>query len=192
MLHFPVIETARDLDLTPLYVTCEYYGPVTSYMPIATARFAFTEDEGVVFLLSSFDTDPCMSGTEDMMEDHLVCAAFNFFPRESSKVIRLISNAEGRCLLFIGSDPHGPLKAEHISGEDERGIYWGIRAAIPGRLLKAVYGREEILPGQEIAGNIFKLKASGSGKHLGAIAPFGGDGGIFDDRNLRRFEAVLM
>ncbi len=192
MLYFPVIEESKDLDLTPLLTTSEYYGPVSSYMPIATARFAFTGDEGAVFELASFDTNPYVAGGESILEDSIVCAAFNFFPAGSSVVLRFICNSEGRCLLYKDSVPAGELKPELMHGEDERGVYWSIRAVIGRDLLKETYGKDAVLPGQQLRGNIFKQKASGAGKHLGAIAPFGGDGSLFDDRNLNCFEAILM
>ena len=192
MLYFPVIEHAEDLDLTPLLTTCEYSGPVTSYMPIATARFAFARDLGAVFVLCSFDTHPFVSGDESMEEDSIVCAAFNFFPESGSKVARIIANSEGRCFLQVDGGERRRIDTVLLHGEDERGIYWGVRAEITRDMLAEIYGEDEIKPGKTLLGNVFKQKAAGAGKHLGAIAPFGGDGGIFDDRNLREFTAELM
>ena len=192
MLQFPLIERAADLDLTPLLTTCEYAGPVTSYMPIATARFAFSPDEGAVFLLSSFDTHPSASVSGDVGEDHLVCAAFNFFPEENGTVLRVLVNAEGRCLLYRGRELLKETRVPVLRGEEERGIYWGARVTLDRGLLTETYGRDLPVPGQTLTGNVFKRKSSPPGRHFGAIAPLAPGKDIFDDENLHPFEAVRM
>ena len=100
MLQFPLIENPGDLELVPLYTTCEYAGPASSYMPIATVRFAYCPEEGAVFLFNSFETEPFVGGAEDMEGDHLVSAAFDFFPGSGGPVLRFAVNAEGRCRFY--------------------------------------------------------------------------------------------
>ncbi len=192
MLPFPLIDHAAELDLTPLLTTSEYAGPVTSYMPIATVRFAFSPDEGAVFLFSSFDTHPTPGSAEDMEDGHLVCAAFDFFPEENGAVLRFLVNAEGRCRLYRDRELLKETRVPVLRGEEERGIFWGARITLDRDLFRETYGRDLLVPGQLLKGNVFKLKASLPGRHLGAVAPLAPGKGIFDDENLRPFEAVRM
>ena len=193
MLQFPLIDRSGDLELTPLHTTCEYAGPVSSYMPIATVRFAFSPDEGVIFLLNSFDTVPYVEeGSEEMENDAVLCGAFDFFPGTGGAVLRFVLNAEGRCRFYRDAELLRETLVPVLRGEEERGIFWGARISFCRQLLKETYGRDEILPGQTVEGNVFKRKASRPGRHFGAIAPLEPGKGLFDRENLRPFEAVQM
>lgn len=192
MLQFPLIEKPGDLDLVPLFTTCEYAGPASSYMPIATVRFAFCPDEGAVFVFNSFETEPFAGGAEDMEGDHLVCAAFDFFPEVSGSVLSFAVNAEGRCRFCRDGVLLKEVRLPLMRGEEERGIFWGARVCFGRDLLKEVYGRDALIPGQRVEGNVFKAKSSHPGKHFGAIAPLAPGKGMTDRENLRPFTAAQM
>jgi hypothetical protein len=127
------------------------------------------------------------------MEDgHLVCAAFDFFPEENGAVLRFLVNAEGRCRLYRDRELLKEVRVPMLKGEEERGIFWGARVTLDRELLRETYGRDLLLPGQRLLGNVFKRKASRPGRHFGAIAPLAPGKGVFDDENLHPFEAVRM
>ena len=127
-----------------------------------------------------------------MEGDHLVSAAFDFFPGSGGSVLRFAVNAEGRCRFYRDGEFLKEVRLPLLRGEEERGIFWGARVAFGRDLLKEVYGRDALVPGQKLEGNVFKVKSARPGKHFGAIAPLAPGKGMDDRENLRAFEAAQM
>lgn len=192
MLRFPVIQDMSDFELTPLYTSCEYAGPVSSYMPLMTARFAFVKDAGAVIEISSFEEHPVEDPEGDLFRGNILSAAFCFFPGSSATVLRIVCGSSGRCVLYENGDAVSEETLPVFRGEDERGFYWGVRYTFPSGLLRRIYGRDLPGRGETVKGNVFKCLLEGTGKHFGAVAPVPAGADLFAEDNLQDMSVMPL
>ena len=193
MLRFPLIRELGSLEMMPMLSSTEYPWEDTSYMPFMTARVAFVQQLGAVFDLFAFDTQPTADPEADHpLDDHIVAAVFNFFPEKSDVTLGFAANAFDKCVLYVNGEAADELPCERTAGEDERGIYWNVRAVLGCELLEKYYGCSDLANGGTVVGNIFKAKRSGKGAHLGAVAPAAKDGFLFEPESHRPFTVTAL
>ena len=180
-------------DTMAVFKTTCYPWTNGSFKPLCYAKVAVKKGEGIYFDLTSFEREPYVANSGDILDDSCVAACFNFFPDNSEKTVCFVSNSTGRVHWFEAENDTPVLKrvfeGETFAGEDERGWYWGVRFFVGFSELLSVYKKQELEPLHIVKGNIYKFVRAGEGAHLAAVAEVN-EGFIFNSKNLDSFQIV--
>ena len=193
MLYFPLIDDMSIFDMTPIKPCTEYPWEMTSYMPYLLTRMAYINGTGAVFDFTSFEDHPYVEeSSDDLGNDTLVAATFDFFPSVSDSCLTVAANSKDKCFLYIDGKKVSDLPCTRVTGEDERGGYWGVRVTVPSAVIDKLYGCSALSDGCIVKGNVFKAKRSNPGRHFGCMAPAGKDNWYLDRDCLSDFKVTSV
>ncbi|MEA4911872.1 MAG: hypothetical protein VB092_04555 [Oscillospiraceae bacterium] len=184
MFPISLLRGTPNPDVLPVFKTTEYPWTDGSFRPLAHARCAVVDGEGVYFELVGFERNPARSGA--VLDGSCMAVSFQFF-ETPARLLTVAVAPDGRSEAYVDGEPWAlALPVSVFAGEDEQGWYHGVRFLLPSQQLFSLYGRSKMAAGHKMKGNIYKFKRTGGDSHMGAVGPMA-ENSIFSTRNLCDF-----
>ena len=151
----------------------------SGYQPETTAALVYVKGEGLLCRMECIEAEPRAVITEfngDTYKDSCMEFFINCAPEKGDYYLNLEGNAIGTLHCKYGKDRYvrTPLeegvrlpeaKAEILSDR------WTVEYFIPLETVKAVFGKEDLLPGDGMTGNFYKCGDDTEAPHYGMWSP---------------------
>ncbi len=189
MFYLCIAPDTVTVDTLPVAETIYYPWAIDSYNPMAFARCAWIESEGLLLNLQAFERYPASSEKLDLDNNSCVAVSFSF-TKNSNGVLTAVFNANGQYQIFINAEPvELPLDIYTDVGLLPKGHYWSVQTCIPRSFLQQHFPVSNLKNGHKMKGNIYKFLRTGEKSHLGSAAPMQQES-IFAFENLGDWLAV--